>query len=93
MTFFVTFSYRFFIVDREKRFIENAFSHYIDPKMVKMIDAEEASVTLGGEEREVSVFFSDIAGFTSISERLPPKELFWLMIQYLSRMTGILKKE
>ncbi len=93
MTFFITFTYRFFIVDREKRFIENAFGHYIDPKMVRMINTEEAKMTLGWEERELSVFFSDIAGFTGISERLPPKELFWLMIQYLSRMTDILKKE
>lgn len=91
MTFFITFTYRFFIVDREKRFIENAFGHYIDPAMVKMIDTEEAKMTLGGVERDLTIFFSDIAGFTNISERLPPKELFWLMIHYLSRMTVILK--
>jgi adenylate cyclase len=85
--------YRFFVVDREKRFIENAFSHYIDPKMVEMIDMEEVAVRLGGEQRDLTVFFSDIAGFTTISERLSPKNLFWLMSLYLSRMTNILKEE
>jgi adenylate cyclase len=75
-TWITTYSYRFFVVDREKRYIENAFGHYIDPKMVEMIDMEEVSVTLGGEVRELSVFFSDIAGFTTISEKLGPKALF-----------------
>lgn len=89
----MTFIYRFFVVDNEKRYIENAFGHYIDPKMVQMIDMEEVSVSLGGEQRELSVFFSDIAGFTTISEKLPPKALFWLMSLYLSKMTEILKKE
>ncbi len=93
LTLPATFSYRFFVVDSEKRFIENAFSHYIDPKMVEMIDMEEVAVTLWGEQRELTVFFSDIAGFTTISERLSPKSLFWLMSLYLSRMTDILKQE
>ncbi|NRH20884.1 adenylate/guanylate cyclase domain-containing protein [Candidatus Gracilibacteria bacterium] len=92
-TFPMTFIYRFFVVDNEKRYIENAFGHYIDPKMVQMIDMEEVSVSLGGEQRDLSVFFSDIAGFTTISEKLSPKDLFWLMSLYLSRMTEILKKE
>lgn len=92
-TFTTTYMYRFFVVDREKRFIENAFSHYIDPKMVEMIDMEEVAVRLGGEQRDLTVFFSDIAGFTTISERLSPKNLFWLMSVYLSRMTNILKIE
>ena len=91
MTFPLTFIYRFFVVDREKRYIENAFGHYIDPKMVEMIDMEEVDMVLGGEERELSVFFSDIAGFTTISERLSPQDLFYLMSSYLSRMTDILK--
>lgn len=89
----MTFVYRFFVVDREKRLIENAFGHYIDPKMVEMINMEEVQVALGGEERDVTVFFSDIAGFTTISERLSPQDLFYLMSSYLSRMTDILIRE
>ena len=45
-TFTLTYVYRFFVVNREKRYIENAFGHYIDPKMVEMIDAEQVSVSL-----------------------------------------------
>jgi adenylate cyclase len=90
LTFPMTFIYRFFVVDREKHFIENAFGHYIDPKMVKMIDMEEVEASLGGEQKEVTVFFSDIAGFTTISEKLGTQELFYLMSAYLSRETDIL---
>jgi len=92
-TFTMTYFYRFFVVDKEKRYIENAFGHYIDPKMVEMIDMEEVAVTLGGQQKELSVFFSDIAGFTTISEKLSPENLFWLMSLYLSKMTDILKAE
>ena len=92
-TFTMTYFYRFFVVDKEKRYIENAFGHYIDPKMVEMIDMEEVAVSLWWEQRELSVFFSDIAGFTTISEKLSPENLFWLMSLYLSRMTDILKAE
>ena len=93
LTFPLTFIYRFFVVDRERRYIENAFGHYIDPKMVKMINMEEVDLTLGGEQRDVTVFFSDIAGFTTISEALGTRDLFYLMSSYLSRMTDILIRE
>ena len=93
LTFPLTFISRFFVVDRERRYIENAFGHYIDPKMVKMINMEEVDLTLGGEQRDVTVFFSDIAGFTTISEALGTRDLFYLMSSYLSRMTDILIRE
>ena len=89
-TFPITFIYRFFIVDRERRMIIGAFAHYLDPELVKEIADNADSIKLGGESRELSVLFSDIAGFTTISEKTPVKELFMLMSNYLSRMTGIL---
>ncbi len=89
-TFPLTFIYRFFIVDRERRMIIGAFAHYLDPELVKEIADNADSIKLGGESRELSVLFSDIAGFTTISEKTSVKELFMLMSNYLSRMTGIL---
>ncbi len=90
LTYLITFTYKFFIVDREKRFIQSAFSHYIDPVIVKKISDSDHPVELGGEKKEVTVFFSDIAGFTTISEKMETKELFRLMSNYLSTMTDIL---
>ncbi len=89
-TFPITFIYRFFVVDREKRILSNAFAHYVDPELVKEIADSADFIKLGGESRELSILFSDIAWFTTISEKTPVKELFSLMSSYLSRMTGIL---
>jgi class 3 adenylate cyclase/CHASE2 domain-containing sensor protein len=92
-TFLITYIYRFFIVDREKRQLKSNFSHYIDPRVVDQIVAKSDSIELGGEKKNLSVLFSDIAGFTTISETLDPRDLFYLMTSYLSYMTDILIKE
>ncbi len=92
LAFPVTFIYRFFVIDGEKRKLTSAFSHYIDPTLVKQIADNAKDIYLGGESRELTVLFSDIAGFTTISEKLDPKDLFSLMSSYLSRMTDILIK-
>jgi class 3 adenylate cyclase/CHASE2 domain-containing sensor protein len=89
-TFPLTFIYRFFIVDREKRMIKNAFAHYVDPEIVRLISDNAEKINLWGESRELSILFSDIAGFTTLSEKMPVNELFFLMSSYLSSMTGIL---
>ena len=85
-----TFIYRFFIIDREKREITRAFAHYVDPTLVEQIADQSSEINLGGETRDLSILFSDIAGFTTLSEKLAPMDLFSLMSSYLSRMTGIL---
>lgn len=93
LTYPVTYIYRFFIVDREKRQLKSNFAHYIDPRVVEQIVKKWGNIELGGEKRELSVLFSDIAGFTTISEKLDPRDLFYLMTAYLSNMTDILIKE
>lgn len=90
VTFPITFIYRFFIVDREKRKLQNNFGHYIDPHVVEQIADRGEEIQLGGESRVLSVLFSDIAGFTTISESLNARDLFYLMTSYLSNMTDIL---
>jgi adenylate cyclase len=89
----VTYMYRYFVVDREKRALQNNFAHYIDPHVVDDIVAHGWAIELGGERRNLSILFSDIAGFTTISETLAPQDLFYLMTSYLSNMTDILIKE
>lgn len=93
ITFPVTYSYKFFVVDKDKRQILHAFSRYLSPSVVNMIDANKINATLGGEKKELSILFSDIAGFTTISEKLSIKDLFALMTKYLSTMTNILINE
>lgn len=70
ISFLVTIIYRHFVINRERRFIEKAFSHYISPDVVKKISKNPKALKLGGENREITVMFSDIAGFTTLSEHL-----------------------
>lgn len=92
LSFPFTFIYRFFIIDRERRKITSAFAHYVDPAVVHQIAETSENIVLGGEERELSVLFSDIAGFTTLSEKLKPVTLFTLMSAYLSGMTEVLTR-
>lgn len=62
----------------------------MDPEVVEKIAANPESLHLGGEKRDVAVFFSDIAGFTTISESIGTERLFALIGEYLSQMTDIL---
>lgn len=75
---------------RQRRFIRNVFSHYLSPEVIDRIVANPGLLRLGGERREVTSFFSDVEGFTSISERLSPEDLVHFLNDYLSEMTEII---
>lgn len=93
ITYPITYIYKYFVIDRDKRELEQNFGRYIDPTVVEQIARTGGTIELGGEHKELTILFSDIAGFTSISEKLAPNELFLLMVSYLSRMTDILTKQ
>ena len=75
---------------RERRFIKGVFRHYLSPHVIERIIENPGLLRLGGEQREVTSFFSDVAGFTSISEALSPHDLVALLNEYLSAMTDII---
>ncbi|MBL8654647.1 MAG: CHASE2 domain-containing protein, partial [Alphaproteobacteria bacterium] len=83
--------YRFAIADKDKRFLRRSFALYLAPAVIDKLVAGDKPPQLGGEEREVSVFFSDVAGFTALSEGLTPAELVATMNVYLSAMTEIVE--
>ena len=83
-------AYRYLTESRQKRFIKDAFSTYLAPTVVKQLIESPETLELGGEEREITAFFSDIQGFTSISEKLTPKELVDLLNEFLTEMTDII---
>ncbi len=78
---------------RQKRFIKDAFRHYLSPAVIEQLIEHPEHLRLGGERRTLSIFFSDIQGFTSISERLKPEDLTALLNDYLSAMTDIIQEE
>ncbi|MDH7512306.1 MAG: adenylate/guanylate cyclase domain-containing protein [Clostridiales bacterium] len=75
---------------KQRRFIKGVFSHYLSPEVIDRIIDNPSLLRLGGERREVTSFFSDVAGFTAISEALSPEELVNFLNEYLSEMTEII---
>lgn len=85
----VTF-FNFFQERKSKQAIRHIFQYYLDPVVVRRLLDTPAQLRLGGEARVGTVFFSDIAGFTSIAERLTPEQLVEMMNLYLGAMTDII---
>jgi adenylate cyclase len=78
---------------RQKAFIKQAFKHYLSPQVIEKILADPNQLKLGGERREMTMFFSDLQGFSSLSEKLDPSALTALLNDYLSDMTDIILEE
>ncbi len=80
--------------EQEKRQVKQAFSHYVTPSVVDIILKNPNMLQIGGAKRVCTVFFSDIQGFTTISEKLSPENLVELLNEYLSIITDkILENE
>ncbi|KAA3614901.1 MAG: CHASE2 domain-containing protein [Calditrichaeota bacterium] len=81
--------YHYLQTQQEKKVLRGAFAHYVPEKVVQELMNNPDKLQLGGEERVVTVMFSDVAGFTTVSEKLTPHELVVLLNEYLTAMTNI----
>lgn len=73
---------------QHKRWVAERFGQYVPPKLVDDMVASGESAGLQGEERELTVLFSDVRGFTEFSESIPPEELTQVMNRLLTPLTG-----
>lgn len=71
----------------EKRFVRDAWSHYVSPDVVDDMIENPEKMELGGEQMDVSFIFTDIAGFTSMSENMPVEQLSAVLNTYLDRVS------
>jgi class 3 adenylate cyclase/CHASE2 domain-containing sensor protein len=83
--------YRLGVTDRGERLLRKSFALYLAPQVIEKMLASKKLPVLGGETREVTVFFSDLEGFSSISEKMTPADLVAFMNEYLSAMTDIIE--
>lgn len=81
--------HRYVKEERDKRKIRDTFSLYVHASVVEDVLAHPERLRLGGEKKELSVMFSDIRGFTTLSEKLPPEEIVPQLNDYLTRMTQV----
>jgi len=84
--------YQFLSEQKEKKKIRGMFQTYMSPKVLKYLEDHPDAFSLSGEKREATMFFSDVANFTTISESLSAEELALVLNKYLSPMTEILMK-
>ena len=86
-----TIIYRTTIADRDTRWLRRTFGLYVSPAVVAQLSETQRLPALGGETREVTILFSDLEGFTAISEGLSPDRLVALMNRYLGAMTDVVE--
>lgn len=87
LTFLTIWAIKFLITEGEKSFLRSAFSHYLSADVIKQIVDDPDRLNLGGEKKELTAIFTDIKGFSTISEQLDPTELVKLLNQYLTAMS------
>ncbi|MGB8857238.1 MAG: adenylate/guanylate cyclase domain-containing protein [Burkholderiales bacterium] len=92
LLFIFNMSYGYFVETRRTRRITQAFGQYVAPERVQELSDNPNEVSMEGESREMTVLFSDVRGFTRLSEGLEPKELTRLMNAYLTPMTQVVQK-
>lgn len=81
--------YRYVTEEKEKKKIRGAFQYYLTASVINEMLKDPSKLKLGGDKKDLSVLFSDIRGFTTVSEGLTPEELVRLLNEYLTAMTDI----
>lgn len=92
ISFVIGYIYKYWVSDKNRRFLKKAFSMYVSKDMVEMIYKDPSRLNLKWESGNITVFFSDIANFTSLSEKMKTQELFNFLNNYFSEMTKVLLK-
>ncbi|HEX3704253.1 MAG TPA: adenylate/guanylate cyclase domain-containing protein [Vicinamibacterales bacterium] len=81
--------YQYFVEGREKRKMKKLFGQYVSKDVYEQLVANPALARLGGQRREMTVLFSDIRGFTTVTERGQPEEIVGMLNEYFTRMVGL----
>jgi len=81
---------KFLLLEQEKSFIRNAFSHYLSTDVINELVSDPDKLKLGGEKKYLTAMFTDVQGFSSLSEKLDPSDLVKLLNAYLTEMSNII---
>ena len=90
LTFLGTTGFQFLNTEKEKGFLRSAFSRYLSNEVIQQIIANPDQLKLGGQQKIMTAVFTDIKGFSTISEKMTPEELVQLLNQYLTSMSDII---
>jgi adenylate cyclase len=90
LTFIGLTAFKFIQTAQERSYIRNAFSHYLSSDVISDLIEDPNKLRLGGEKKHLTAFFTDVKGFSSISEKLDPESLVSLLNEYLTAMSDTL---
>jgi adenylate cyclase len=90
LTFTTLTIIKFWREEAAKRFIHGAFAHYLAPSVISQIMDNPDALSLEGQEKDITIQFSDVRSFTSLSEKLSPTQVTNLLHDYLTPMTRII---
>ncbi len=93
LTAIVSMSYKYLVEEREKKWVRRAFGHYVSADVVNELMTDPKRLSLGGVNRELTLMFTDIRDFTSLSEGLSAEQLGTMLNRYLTVMTDIVMIE
>ncbi|WGL60811.1 adenylate/guanylate cyclase domain-containing protein [Pigmentibacter sp. JX0631] len=82
--------FKYFTEEKEKKKVRGAFQHYLNPAVINQLLEHPERLKLGGDKKFMTVFFSDVRGFTTISESLTPEKLTSVLNEYFTPMTKII---
>jgi len=89
-SYIVAIGYRYTIIERSKRELRRMFDRYVSTEIVEEIISNPLQLKLGGERKDITVLFSDIRGFTSMSESMEPEAVVSILNDYLAAMTDVI---
>jgi adenylate cyclase len=89
-TLFVLILFKFLVLEKEKSYIRNAFSHYLSTDVINELLADPDKLKLGGEKKLLTAMFTDLRGFSTLSEKMDPTDLVKLLNAYLTEMSNII---
>lgn len=91
LTAFSSFTLRFFLEAKDKKLLRKAFSNYVSPDIVEKIVRSGSVSSLKGEYREITVLFTDLRGFTALTENMPPTQVVEMLNRYFTPLTAIVR--
>ena len=90
LTFLALTAIKFLRTEREKSFVRNAWGHYLSSDVINDLLANPEKLNLGGEKKFITAMFTDVRGFSTVSEVLEPTALVHLINLYLTEMSDII---